>query len=517
MTQPDGTSSGVSQAIDAWSFGCVLSVAATWIVLGFEGIRQYEYLRKLSPGSNRDGVLSDRFHDGFDVLPEIVKWHDFLRGHLRPSDTTTELVLSLIESRLLRADPAARYNMVELCGKLQELSDFAEHKIRSLSRHSRGTDPTVRKALLEMKECAMLQRLSEDLPQQPLLPYNRREQACIQVDKEEMVNNRLLGQTAYRRQISERMLEDSTVVTIPHDGDEETCRAHEVVPELQPNTAGLVTGSFILNTHSATQPILTRVKPGVEGIVPTGTKIVRSALVNRRSRGSANPHTSNMSRRRVSIQILDHEHGACTSLEKTSKTEASKSKDSAEATGNEEYVESAKIASPSRRHQSAPKISIIPDTLVQTSATDPGAPVVPEGIFDARVNLKSELESIESIMKLSPIPQVAYVAQPPSEVRLPQVYCATSNRVDPNTDKILVGAEYDEMEDRTQRAETSSASYMGGTAVQPTMRSSASEKTHWRRFIELLKKHARPAVQPGHQRIEWQCVGSSRHRQVSNC
>ncbi|CAN9212070.1 unnamed protein product [Alternaria alternata] len=160
MTQPDGTPSGVSQAIDVWSFGCVLSVASTWIVLGSQGIRQYECLRQLSPSSNRDGVLSDRFHDGFDVLPEIVKWHDFLRGHLRPSDTTTELVLSLIESKLLKADPAARYNMVELCGKLHELSESAEYKIRSLNKRSRDADPTIMKALLKMEERAMIQRSS---------------------------------------------------------------------------------------------------------------------------------------------------------------------------------------------------------------------------------------------------------------------------------------------------------------------------------------------------------------------
>ncbi|CAN9212034.1 unnamed protein product [Alternaria alternata] len=211
-----------------------------------------------------------------------------------------------------------------------------------------------------------------------------------------------------------------------------------------------------------------------------------------------------MSRRRVSIQILVHEHGACTSLEKTSKTEALESKDSVEVADTEKSVESAKTASP-RRRQSAPTIPTIPDTLVRIPATNSGSPVAPEGTSDIRLSLDSEPESIESILKLSPMPQVAYVAQPPSEVQLPQGYGAASDRMNADTEKIHVGAECDEKEDGTQRAETSSASYVKETAIQPTVRPSPSAKTRWRKFIELLKKHARPAVQPGHQRIEWQC------------
>src|SRR4051794_17382691 len=114
MKQPDGTLSGVSKSIDAWSFGCVLSVAATWIVLGFQGLRQYERLRQLSPANNTSSHPLDRFHNGIQVLPEVGKWHDYLRGHLRSSDTTTELVLELVETRLLQADPATRYNMKKL-------------------------------------------------------------------------------------------------------------------------------------------------------------------------------------------------------------------------------------------------------------------------------------------------------------------------------------------------------------------------------------------------------------------
>jgi len=210
MKKSDGTISGVSQSIDAWSFGCVLSVAATWIVLGFQGLRQYERLRQLSPANNKDGVVLDRFHDGYHVLPEVGKWHDYLRGHLRPSDTTTEMVLALIENKLLRAEPVARHNLEELCEKLQELSEWAEHKIKSLRKYSRDTDPLVMRALSSIEEDAHVQRTSEpkiNLLQQPLFQVNPRERASMQINKEELIRNKPLGQTAHRRQILEEKLE----------------------------------------------------------------------------------------------------------------------------------------------------------------------------------------------------------------------------------------------------------------------------------------------------------------------
>ena len=215
MKQPDGTLSGVSKSIDAWSFGCVLSVAATWIVLGFQGLRQYERLRQLSPANNTSSHPLDRFHNGIQVLPEVGKWHDYLRGHLRSSDTTTELVLELVETRLLQADPATRYNMKKLCEKLQDLSFLAEKKITHLEKHSRDTDPTVMKALSNIEEEAQIQKSSEpklNLLQQPLLQVNPRERASMQINKEEMIRNKPLGQTAHRKEILEKKLEDCHVM-----------------------------------------------------------------------------------------------------------------------------------------------------------------------------------------------------------------------------------------------------------------------------------------------------------------
>ena len=210
MKQPNGTLTSVSQSIDIWSFGCVLSVAATWIVLGFQGIRQYETLRSLAPANTVKGVTYDRFHDGFDVLPEVKKWHNFLRGHIRPSDTVTKKVLNLIERELLQMQHQHRMGTDELCKELARLLMAATEEISNLETNSKDTDGTVLRALLNVEEVAQSQRSSEKMtnPLQQRLdttadvtPLDPRQRASMQVKKEEKRKSRRLGQTLYRREI----------------------------------------------------------------------------------------------------------------------------------------------------------------------------------------------------------------------------------------------------------------------------------------------------------------------------
>jgi hypothetical protein len=127
------------------------------------------------------------------------------------------LVLDLIELKLLRADPSARYNIEELCEKLKKLSNSAEGDIKSLKKHSRDTDPIVMKALKKIEEEALIQRSSEpkiNLLQQPLLQVNPRERASMQINKEELIRQKPLGQTAHRKQILEEKLENCDVMKI---------------------------------------------------------------------------------------------------------------------------------------------------------------------------------------------------------------------------------------------------------------------------------------------------------------
>jgi hypothetical protein len=121
----------VDQTVDVWSFGCILSIAASWIAFGsYEGVKQYSAYRKqaistsLSEGVSRDKVeaVGDYFHNGVTVLPEIQKWHAFLRTILRKTDTITSRVLDLIDRYMLVSPHTFRLSSSDLCDELAKIS-----------------------------------------------------------------------------------------------------------------------------------------------------------------------------------------------------------------------------------------------------------------------------------------------------------------------------------------------------------------------------------------------------------
>ncbi|XTI86035.1 hypothetical protein V2W45_1233385 [Cenococcum geophilum] len=114
----------VYQTIDSWSLGCVLSLAATWMVLGVQGVLQYTVLRIRALKRARKASPSepdDPFHDGDDVLPEVRSWHNILRSTKRITDHITSDVLNLVDSRMLIKDPLERIETEELCEELNKI------------------------------------------------------------------------------------------------------------------------------------------------------------------------------------------------------------------------------------------------------------------------------------------------------------------------------------------------------------------------------------------------------------
>ncbi|KAK5062484.1 hypothetical protein LTR84_004556 [Exophiala bonariae] len=130
------TGDPVPQAIDIWSLGCVFSVAATWIALGFQGILVYEKLREIAikaslaaprgeqshhPQYRRHDKTrpeADYFHDGSDVLGAIDQWHTAVRQYVPSSDTITPKVLDLVSKRMLLGNPENRISAADLCDQL---------------------------------------------------------------------------------------------------------------------------------------------------------------------------------------------------------------------------------------------------------------------------------------------------------------------------------------------------------------------------------------------------------------
>ncbi|KAL8946445.1 MAG: hypothetical protein Q9222_007160 [Ikaeria aurantiellina] len=154
--------SKVSRAIDIWSLGCVFSIAATWVVLGYGGIQQFikmreQAIRKINQisalqsrrkGSTTDPLNGDYFHDGRRVLEDITSWHKFLRSASRRTDTMTSKVLDLVDQKMLLGDASSRIEAKALCA---ELGDIVE---RSQIGPRVETPEAVMKALLEADDNA---------------------------------------------------------------------------------------------------------------------------------------------------------------------------------------------------------------------------------------------------------------------------------------------------------------------------------------------------------------------------
>lgn len=121
----------VTQSVDIWSIGCVLSMAATWLVLGYQGIGQFRIIRQKAidglvrqqqnDTSGGETIMhGDFFHNGREVLPEVKQWHLLLRSSIRKTDHITSALLDLVETRLLIAVDS-RISAEELYTTLQRL------------------------------------------------------------------------------------------------------------------------------------------------------------------------------------------------------------------------------------------------------------------------------------------------------------------------------------------------------------------------------------------------------------
>ena len=113
-----------------WSLGFVLSLAATYVILGYNGIRRFnEFLecasvRLQNAASKVDRrvvhpLAPSRYVD--NGVPKAVRsWHQYLRGCMRQTSTTTQ-ILDIAEKKLLLRDAMQRTTAYELSSSLSSL------------------------------------------------------------------------------------------------------------------------------------------------------------------------------------------------------------------------------------------------------------------------------------------------------------------------------------------------------------------------------------------------------------
>jgi serine/threonine protein kinase len=184
----------VHQTIDTWSLGCVFSMAATWLILGYQGVCQYQHVREKALGSllktiKEDGhalLVSqglkagtkpeklDCFHNGTNVLREITSWHTLLRSSARKTDPITEEVLNLIDQKMLLQDPKQRIESRLLCEELRRIVSSSKMHLReSIDAESPEAQDDRRRmeGLLGEIDKEAATQIVEDVPPEPTRPF----------------------------------------------------------------------------------------------------------------------------------------------------------------------------------------------------------------------------------------------------------------------------------------------------------------------------------------------------------
>ncbi|KAF7533183.1 hypothetical protein G7054_g7300 [Neopestalotiopsis clavispora] len=108
----------ILQNSDIWSLGAVLSVAATYILLGSKGVQDYHDIRR-----EATGFQSDTFHNGTTVLEDVLQWHQHLRKCKGRSDNITDLILDMIDNHMM-VQPEKRWSATKVFSHSQSVREI---------------------------------------------------------------------------------------------------------------------------------------------------------------------------------------------------------------------------------------------------------------------------------------------------------------------------------------------------------------------------------------------------------
>ena len=93
-------------------------MAATFVVLGTQGVILYDRIRRLAHGPT---LPRDDFHDGYTVLPVVTEWHKYLEHSVRLTDAFTARVLEMVNNHMLVVPPEARWDARQVNERLSSL------------------------------------------------------------------------------------------------------------------------------------------------------------------------------------------------------------------------------------------------------------------------------------------------------------------------------------------------------------------------------------------------------------
>lgn len=122
----------VKPSIDIWSFGCVCSEAAVWVVLGMSELISYRSLRRREicrKATFQDGCC---FHDGEKVLETVGALHNRLlkTSVIRAGDHMTRPILEHMVDSMLEVNPDDRHDAIWLWRKYQKILTEVQSELK---------------------------------------------------------------------------------------------------------------------------------------------------------------------------------------------------------------------------------------------------------------------------------------------------------------------------------------------------------------------------------------------------
>ncbi|KAL1619885.1 hypothetical protein SLS54_006484 [Diplodia seriata] len=135
----------VTKSVDIWSLGCVYSEAATWLVLGKEGLQKYRADRKEETDKIPNHKDDASFHNGEKMLSSVERTHHHIVERKRRTDHITRAVLLNMVQEMLgeeSARPTAKQLWVKSQMILRQAKDARQSSMWSSSNGSPSSSRT---------------------------------------------------------------------------------------------------------------------------------------------------------------------------------------------------------------------------------------------------------------------------------------------------------------------------------------------------------------------------------------
>jgi hypothetical protein len=230
-------------------------MAATWVILGYQGVCQYQMVREKALGAllksikedNHPLLVSQRFtvdskpekldcfHNGSDVVSEVTGWHKLLRKSARKSDPITEQVLNLIDQKMLLRNPENRIKSGKLCDELKHIVMYSNGIIDKINEAESLSDRNLRgriEGFLREIDDEAVSQVIEEVPKEPSQSLS----AGLPVDR------------------------NALKVQLNHVALQKTSHRFETIPE--PLTRTTNSAAVVGKTSTRTQPSETHQDPG---------------------------------------------------------------------------------------------------------------------------------------------------------------------------------------------------------------------------------------------------------------